>query len=416
MIALTSTNQIIELNTSAASDIDVVVSFVDHTSTGGTLGTQDTLITTATDTTILSAPAASTQRQVKVISISNTSATSNTITVKKDIGGTKYTIITTVLLQDQRLEYTDSLGWDVARVNADWNAVSGDALILNKPSIPTQYTDELAQDAVGNILTNTTSIDAIYNDAGNTISFQREALTGAITATKNSNTTALGSFTLANLNTAVSDADIARVDNTNTFTGIQTFSSAPNLTAGISPSMLPNGLTNINTAEQSVTVVSGTNYYITNSNITLPNPLRGGMSVGSRIVWRVHMSKTAAGTGTFQMSIYRGTTATTSDTRDVLQTLGTQTAVVDHMFIDVTLVVTTVGASGAYFWSMCPQQAAATATGFGIATGTTALFSGTVSSVALNTAGLAFGLGFVATTGTPTIRIVQVQAYAHNLS
>lgn len=28
----------------------------------------------------------------------------------------------------------------------------------------------------------------------------------------------------------------------------------------------------------------------------------------------------------------------------------------------------------------------------------------------------AFGLGFVATTGTPTIRIVQVQAYAHNLS
>lgn len=34
----------------------------------------------------------------------------------------------------------------------------------------------------------------------------------------------------------------------------------------------------------------------------------------------------------------------------------------------------------------------------------------------LNTAGLAFGLGFVATTGTPTIRIVQVQAYAHNLS
>jgi len=86
------------------------------------------------------------------------------------------------------------------------------------------------------------------------------------------------------------------------------------------------------------------------------------------------------------------------------------------MFIDVTLVVPTVGSSGAYFWSMCPQQAAATATGFGIATGTNALFSGTVSSVALNTAGLAFGLGFVATTGTPTIRIVQVQAYAHNLS
>jgi len=109
-------------------------------------------------------------------------------------------------------------------VNADWNAVSGDAQILNKPSIPTQYTDELAQDAVGGILTDTTSIDAIYDDANNTISFQREALTGAITASKNSNTTALGSFTLSQLNTALSDADVATGGGTatGTNTGDQT--------------------------------------------------------------------------------------------------------------------------------------------------------------------------------------------------
>ena len=37
-------------------------------------------------------------------------------------------------------------------INADWNAGSGDAQILNKPTIPTQYTDELAQDAVGAML------------------------------------------------------------------------------------------------------------------------------------------------------------------------------------------------------------------------------------------------------------------------
>lgn len=35
----------------------------------------------------------------------------------------------------------------------------------------------------------------------------------------------LGSFTLAELNTAVSDADLARTDAANTFTGIQTFST-----------------------------------------------------------------------------------------------------------------------------------------------------------------------------------------------
>jgi hypothetical protein len=169
-------------------------------------------------------------------------------------------------------------------VNADWDAVSGDAQILNKPTISGTntgdqnlfstiavagqsnvvadstsdtltlvagsnitlttnatndeitiaspgggggggYTDEQAQDAVGGILTDTTSIDAIYDDAGNTISFQREALTGAITASKNSNTTALGSFTVSQLNTAISDGDVATGGGTatGTNTGDQTF-------------------------------------------------------------------------------------------------------------------------------------------------------------------------------------------------
>jgi hypothetical protein len=50
-------------------------------------------------------------------------------------------------------------------VNADWNSVSGDSQILNKPSIPTQYTDELAQDAVGGMIADTTTIDLTYTDA-----------------------------------------------------------------------------------------------------------------------------------------------------------------------------------------------------------------------------------------------------------
>lgn len=72
-------------------------------------------------------------------------------------------------------------------------------------------------------VTDSTSIDITLT--GQDITAQREALTGAITASKNSNTTALGSFTLAQLNTAVSDADVARTDAGNTFTGVQTFST-----------------------------------------------------------------------------------------------------------------------------------------------------------------------------------------------
>jgi hypothetical protein len=189
----------------------------------------------------------------------------------------------------------------------------------------------------------------------------------------------------------------------------------PTFASGIPAANLPTGLVNFNVAEQSQLVVSATNYYITNSNINLPNPLKVGLVVGSRITWVVYMSKTNAGTGIFQMSIYRGTNGTTADTQDVLQTIGTQTAVVDTMCVEVTLTVTVIGATGSYFWTISPMHAAATATGFGLATGTTGLFSGTVASVALNTAALKFGLGFKATTGTPTIRIVQVQAETFNI-
>ena len=52
MISLTATSQILEITTIAATAVDVLVSYVDHTTSGGVLGDQNTLITTATTTTI----------------------------------------------------------------------------------------------------------------------------------------------------------------------------------------------------------------------------------------------------------------------------------------------------------------------------------------------------------------------------
>lgn len=185
--------------------------------------------------------------------------------------------------------------------------------------------------------------------------------------------------------------------------------------AAIPAANLPNGITNGNTTAQSQATVSGTAYYIAGSNLALPATLKAGMIVGTRFRWHVAMAKTAAGTGIFEIILYRGTNGSTSDTADVAQTIGTQTAVVDSMVVDVEMVVTTTGATGAYFWSIIPQQAAATATGFGVATGATGQFSGTKSSVALNTASLIFGLGFRSTTGTPTVTVPLVQASAINI-
>lgn len=60
--------------------------------------------------------------------------------------------------------------------------MSGDAQILNKPTIPTQYTDELAQDAVGTILVDSSEIDFTYNDA--TPSITASIVAGSIDETK----------------------------------------------------------------------------------------------------------------------------------------------------------------------------------------------------------------------------------------
>jgi hypothetical protein len=166
-----------------------------------------------------------------------------------------------------------------------------------------------------------------------------------------------------------------------------------------------------NTAQQSQVVVSATNYYITSSAIAVPSTV----IVGTRFRWRVAMAKTAAGTGTFQIKIYRGTNGTTADTADVNQSFGTQTAAIDNMIFDVEIVVTTTGATGAYYWTIVPTHTAARITGFGLDQAAASFFSGTVSSVALNTANLKFGLAFTATTGTPTITVPLVQAQSLNI-
>lgn len=92
----TSTDSL-ELVTSAACSLDVVVSYVDYTSSAATPGAQVAAITTATTTTVLSAPAASTQRQMKRMNARNKSTTTCTVTMQRDVSGTNYELYSTAL-------------------------------------------------------------------------------------------------------------------------------------------------------------------------------------------------------------------------------------------------------------------------------------------------------------------------------
>jgi hypothetical protein len=128
------------------------------------------------------------------------------------------------------------------------------------------------------------------------------------------------------------------------------------------------------------------------------------------------MSKNNFGTTNFYIGIYRGLNGNMTDTRDVLQTLGTQTAVVDNMTLFVNITITAIGVNGSYYWTILPINKAVSLTGFGIQTGQNAFRSGTVSNVDLSIPSQQWGISFQSQTGTPTILIPFVSVKAFNLS
>ncbi len=113
MIILKATTETLQVTTGSAAAVDYSVSYVDITTTGVSPSTNEGSMTTATTTTILSAPAASTQRQIKLVTISNRDATlSSPIVIQKSISGATYTLAPSMtLLAGETVQYMDGEGW-----------------------------------------------------------------------------------------------------------------------------------------------------------------------------------------------------------------------------------------------------------------------------------------------------------------
>jgi hypothetical protein len=112
MILLKATTESLQIVTTTTAAIDYSISYADITTTTLSPSTSEGSITTATTTTVLAAPAGSTQRQVKLVSISNRGGATNTISVKKLISATTYTLTPTItLLAGESVQYMDGQGW-----------------------------------------------------------------------------------------------------------------------------------------------------------------------------------------------------------------------------------------------------------------------------------------------------------------
>lgn len=144
MIFLTATTQTLEIKTTSAADIDYQINYVDVVAaTSATPGSTQGKITSATTTLALSAPAASTSRQIKSIFIRNRHASlANTISVIKDISATEYLITGDVILQAGAvLVYESSTGWSLGTIlqnNLTNPSISGytDIAASTDPSAP----------------------------------------------------------------------------------------------------------------------------------------------------------------------------------------------------------------------------------------------------------------------------------------
>lgn len=119
MLLLTSTSDVVRLVTgTATSTIEVHTSYVDVNGSTITPGRTNTLITTATTTTIVGSPAASTQRNVKAIYCTNNSTGTNcTISVLHTDGTTTIELMQFVLLPGENLGYREDGSW----VHRDFN-------------------------------------------------------------------------------------------------------------------------------------------------------------------------------------------------------------------------------------------------------------------------------------------------------
>jgi hypothetical protein len=97
------------------NQLPVVAFYIDHTSTAATPGESDTQSNGATAVAIVAAPAASTQRQVKSISIFNADTVAATVTVRLNNNSTYRSIVKQILQPDQTLLYLQETGWSVVQ-------------------------------------------------------------------------------------------------------------------------------------------------------------------------------------------------------------------------------------------------------------------------------------------------------------
>lgn len=120
MLILDTTTRTLEVLLGGAvttNQLPVVTNYVDVTTTTYSPASDNTVTNDTTPVTIVAAPGASTQRQVKFLSVFNGDTVAATVTIRLNDNGTFRTLCKVALLVGDQLFYTDGDGWRVMDAN-----------------------------------------------------------------------------------------------------------------------------------------------------------------------------------------------------------------------------------------------------------------------------------------------------------
>lgn len=113
MLLLTTTTDVIQIVTGSAITLDVHASWVDNASGTITPGRTNTEITTATTTTVVGSPAASTQRNVQTMLVTNLSASAGQVTINYFDGTAVVSLFSLSLLAGYTVQFAAGSGFTV---------------------------------------------------------------------------------------------------------------------------------------------------------------------------------------------------------------------------------------------------------------------------------------------------------------
>ena len=117
MLLLTSTSDLLRVTTSSTAPLEIHATWVDNASGTITPGRTNTEVTTATTTTVVGSPGASTQRTVQTLLVRNSHAsTSNDVTVLHTDGTTVVDVFKATLAAGEVLQFLDGVGFQVLTI------------------------------------------------------------------------------------------------------------------------------------------------------------------------------------------------------------------------------------------------------------------------------------------------------------